>query len=253
MIPFDIPDLVVHETIGGSETQRRALLALYAEIFPAYAYYLPYMDYKMRQTIDHDPAFIERWWLLEIDGAPAALALFKYSPAHDLSFNLTTAVHPNFRKFSVAGHERLVTFLLDAMERQTHADAAAHERPQPTGMIAEFQTPEADMTAEEKQWHLHVMKRFRGMGYLEMPIAYREPPYIFGSEALLAGVEPSDMGFHDMILTIKPTTSAPVAPTDHDVMQRSALMILVDHYKLPHDHWVVQLALQSIAPYGRTA
>lgn len=250
MITFDVPSLTVSETIGGSETHRQTMLALYADIFPGYAYYLPYMDYKMRQRIDHDPAFLERWWLVEIEGDPAALAYFKYSPRYDLSFNLSVGVHPRYRRFSVAGHDRLFAFIQQAMEEQTYADAAAFNRPLPDGMVAENQKPEPGMTVDEQQWHLHVIERFHEMGYLEMPVIYQEPPYIIGTESFFNDIDLAGVGFHDMMLTIKPTKS--LSPNDPDLMRRSALMILVDHYKLPLDHWAVQAALQSIEAQSRT-
>src|SRR3954469_16365958 len=74
MILLDVPGLSVHETMGGDQNRRDAMLQLYAEIFPEYAYYLPYMAYKMEQSIDSDPAFIERWWLIEVEGRSAGLS-----------------------------------------------------------------------------------------------------------------------------------------------------------------------------------
>ena len=94
------------------------MLQLYPEIFPEYAYYLPYMAYKMEQSIASDPAFIERWWLIEIEGQSAGLNYIKYAPERNCGFLLSIGFLPQYRKFKMGKYSRLLDFIVDgAMSR----------------------------------------------------------------------------------------------------------------------------------------
>ncbi len=247
MIPLDVPGLAIYETIGGEPSRREAMLRLYAEIFPEYAYYLPYMAYKMEQSIDSDPAFIERWWLIDIEGQNAGLNYIKYAPERDCGFLLSIGILPQFRNFRVGKYPRLLDFIVDISNEQLMADAASLSRPVPMGMVAEFQRPEANMTQHEQGWHQHVIDRFSGLGYLDLGIDYREPPHISGHEQYLENVDPASLVYHRMLLSILPLAGGHFEIGNPRMVRDCALAVLVDHYKLSETHWAVQTALNSIA------
>jgi hypothetical protein len=246
MIPLDVPGLSIHETMGGDQTHRDAMLQLYAELFPEYAYYLPYMAYKMTQPIDGDPLFIERWWLIEIEGRNAALNYIKYAPERNCGFLLSIGILPQYRSYRVGKYPRLLDFIVDISNQQLKADAAMLGRPIPMGMVAEFQRPELDMTQADQDWYQHVINRFSDIGYLDLGIDYYEPPHIFGQESYLQGVDPASLDYHRMLLSILPLEGGQFDLHNPHRVRECALAVLVDHYKLPETHWAVQAALNSI-------
>lgn len=247
MISFDAPGITIHETIGGSPHHRAVMLRLYAEIFPEYAYYLPYMAYKMEtQVIDSDPLFIERWWLIEVEGETAGFTYTKYAPGRNCGFSLSTGILPPYRRYRAGGFDKLADFIMDANLRQIEADAAACGKPTPLGMLAEFQLPEPDMTEDQQKWHQHIIDRYAHIGFVNIGVDYREPPHIIGFEPYFPQVELNETHFHRMILSMLPLSGGNFDLRNPQILVDCALMVLVDHYKLPADHWAVQTALQSI-------
>src|SRR3954454_8355084 len=111
------------------------------------------MVYKMEQSIDSDPAFIERWWLIEVEGRSAGLSYIKYAPERNCGFLLSIGIFPAYRKFSVGRYSRLLDFIVDISNEQLKADAAALGRPTPMGMVAEFQRPEPYMDKADQAWY----------------------------------------------------------------------------------------------------
>jgi hypothetical protein len=245
MIPLGVPGLSIHETMGGDPTRRETMLRLYAEIFPEYAYYLPYMAYKMEHPIDSDPAFIERWWLIEIEGQSAGLNYIKYAPERNCGFLLSIGFLPQYRKFRVGKYPRLLDFIVDISNEQLKADAAMLGRPIPMGMVAEFQRPEPFMEKADQDWYHHVINRFSSLGYSDLGIDYYEPPYVFGHEEYLQ-IDPAELTSHRMLLSILPLSGGQFEPGNPHMIRECALAVLADHYKLPETHWVVQAALNSI-------
>ncbi len=222
------------------------MLQLYAELFPEYAYYLPYMAYKMTQCIDSDPVCIERWWLIDVEGQHAALNYIKYAPERGFGFLLSIGILPQFRHFPVAPYARLSEWIIAASVAQITADAAALGKPTPRGIVAEVQRPEPDMTPAEQEAHRHSIARFRELGFLDSGIDYHEPPYVFGHEHYLNDMDRSQLTYHRMLLAILPLEAGQFDFHDAGALQDCALSVLVDHYKLPLDHWAVQAALTSI-------
>jgi hypothetical protein len=249
MISLDVAELTVHETIGGEPEYQQKMLELYEQFFPEYAYYLPYMAYRMSVGIDADPGFIERWWLVEIDGELAGLRLFKYSARRNCGLVLGTAIKPKFRRHSVDGHDRLSNYLIDKSTTQIIADARAAGRPVPLGVVSEFQLPDASMTAEEAAYHQHIIDRYREIGCVQLPVDYYEPPHIAGRESYLQGVALAEMPYNHMMLSILPIEGGGFDIHNRQTTTDFALAFLTDHYKLPEDHWVVRRALESIDRY----
>jgi GNAT superfamily N-acetyltransferase len=243
---FDVDGLEIIETIGGRPADIETMLALYAELFPAYDYYLPYMRWRMNQPIDHDPRFIERWWLVRVDDAPAGLRYFKYAPARDCALSLGIAVKPEYRARGFGRAERLSELLFDLSGEQIRADAVARGRPEPFGVGTELQLPETAADAVTAHGRGRLIERYRALGYHVLPVEYYEPPHIAGREAFIP--PQGDLTFHRLMLGVLPLSlGKPRADMDTaHVATQVTLAFLIDHYGLQPDHWAVQRALESI-------
>lgn len=248
---LSIAGLSVHETIGGEPGYRQKMLELYPHFFPEYSYYLPYMAYRMEQSIDSDPGFVERWWLVEVEGVPAALRLFKYSPGRNCALVLGMAVKPEFRKVAVEGYDRLSEFIVDLSADQIRADAEDAGRPVPAGFSSEFQFPEPTMPEEEQRFHQHIIDRYREIGYIGLPVEYYEPPHIIGRENFILDAAYTDLPYHRMLLSILPIAGGHIDLEDRQMITDFTLAYLTDHYRLPEDHWAVRRALDSIESHYR--
>jgi hypothetical protein len=246
MIPVNAEGIRVYETNGGDPIYRQKLLDFYPELFPEYGYYLPYMEYRMTLPVDSDPLFIERWWLIEVEGQVAGLRLFKYSPSRNCALVLGTSIKSEFRKYPVAGYDRLSSYIVSLTAEQIMVDARAARRPIPVGLVSEVQLPEPHMTAEEAAYHIHIADRYHDMGYVDLPVEYYEPPHIVGKESYLQGVALEDLPYNHMVLSVRPIEGGGFDPHDQQMMTDCTLAYLTDHYKLPSDHWIVTRALESI-------
>jgi hypothetical protein len=253
MIPLNAQGIAIHETNCGDPIYRQKMLDFYPEFFPEYAYYLPYMAYRMGLPVDSDPLFIERWWLIEVEGQLAGLRLFKYSPSRNCALVLGTAIKPEFRKFPVRGYDRLSSYIVSVSAQQILADAEAADRPPPAGLISEVQLPEERMSDEEAQYHQHIADRYHEMGYTDLPVEYYEPPHITGKENFLQGIGYEELPFNHMMLSIRPVKGGEFDIHNRQMITDFTLAYLTDHYKLPQDHWVVHRALESIEQhYGNS-
>jgi len=254
MISVNVPGLAIYETNGGNAAHREKMLALYAEFFPEYSYYLPYMAYRMELPIDADPHFVERWWLVEVDNQPVALRLFKYSPQRNCALVLGTAVKPEFRKFAADGYARLATFIINHSAKQVKADAQAAHRPIPAGLVSEVQLPDDTMSTSEAESHQHIIDRYRELGYIELPVDYYEPPHIMGRESFLQDITYDQLPFHHMVLSIFPIEGGKFDIQNRQMITDFTLAYLTNHYRLPDDHWTVRGALESIERhYGNSS
>jgi hypothetical protein len=246
MIPVTAQGIKVYETNGGELSHRQKLLDFYPELFPEYGYYLPYMAYRMTLPVDADPLFVERWWLIEVEGQVAGLRLIKYSPGRNCALVLGTAIKPEFRKYPVPGYDRLSSYIVSLSAEQILADARAAHRPIPFGLVSEVQLPAPHMTAEEAAYHIHIADRYHDMGYIDLPVEYYEPPHIVGKEHYIQGIAYEDLPYNHMVLSVRPIEGGGFDPRSPQMMVDATLAYLTDHYKLPADHWIVTRALESI-------
>ncbi len=249
-----MPDIAIYETIGHNADRHERMLDLYAELFPYYAYYLPYMRHRMQLPIDADPNFTERWWLIEVDGNPAGVRLFKYSPGRDCGLSLGIAIKPEYRHLSSKGYARLAEQLLADSQEHLRADARAAGKPTPIGMVTELQVPETTADAAIKRGRARLIERYHEYGYIDLPVEYYEPPFIQGKEEVL--VDPAAIADRDFLrlkLGIFPCPGGQFDLNDADMVSSLTCAFLVDHYGLPEDHWVVRRALESIRQHYEEA
>ena len=102
------------------------------------------------------------------------------------------------------------------------------------------------MAKIDQDWHQHVIDRFSRLGYIDLGIDYREPPHIVGHEKYLENIDPATLDYHRMLLGILPLAGGQFAMNNPQMVEDCVLAVLVDHYKLPENHWAVQTALNSI-------
>jgi hypothetical protein len=222
--------LTFHEVLGGSADDLAALLAIHAELFPQYVYYQPYMRQRAPQPPDANPPLVEHWWLIKVDGEPAGVRFFNYSPQRDCGLGLAVGILPAYRRLSVNGYGRLSEAVLFETLAHLRLDAQATSRPEPVGMVSEI---------EEYIW-----PRCLDYGYVRLSVDYEEPSFVHN--ALVA--ETPDVTFRPIglgCLPTRPDTFDPAAPA---MLANVVRAFLVDHYGLPDDHEAVQRALNSIEP-----
>ncbi len=241
MPDIDIPagsGLAVYELIEGDPERLEAALRLYAALMPKYAHYMPRMRHRAQLSADHDPRFLEHLWLLEVDGDPAALTAFKYVPGRHCGLGIDLVVSPDYRAFGVGRYRRLAEFVNASVVAQVHADARAAGHPTPVGLVVEVAAPE-------------LVAHYRQYGLVELPVEYLEPSFPPQIEAHTGPVDPEELTFSPMHLGIFPTVGTRFDLSDRDMLADLVMAFLVDHYRLPGDHWAVRRALESLWSHER--
>lgn len=221
-------NLVIYELLGSDDAPRiEQLLKLYADSFPQYTQYLPRMRRRSAFPSDHNPRFRTHYWLVEVNGQPAALRTFRYVRARRCGLAHALAVHPDYRN-STVDNLRLSFFIVRQCLRQVVEDASAAGDLPIHGIVNEVEDP-------------HLMEHYARHGILELPVRYQEP--VFPSSDAgpeLAIFQPMRLGY------LPAVGAAPLAHQQPEVLTQFVLAFLVDHYGLPETHPVVQTVLDSI-------
>src|SRR5512138_3781861 len=90
--------------LGSGDTARiEALLDLYEQLLPQYAHYVPRMRRRAEWGRQHRPGQLVHYWLLEVDGRPAAFHMFRYARERHVGLTHAMAVSPAFRGVCVGG------------------------------------------------------------------------------------------------------------------------------------------------------
>ncbi len=228
-------NIKIWSLLGSGDTRRiEAMLHLYAELIPQYAHYIPRMRERAERGEERRPGHIVHYWLLEVDGEPAALHTFRYVRERHVGLSHALAVKPAYRKV-YACWQPLSMFLLSASLDQVLADAKQMEDGFSYGMVCEVEPS-------------GLMDHYMGNGILELPLAYLKP--VFPPER--AGRPRADeialAHFNPMFLGILPDATQGVPYYTSDLIANFALAFLVDHYGLPLEHRQVQSVLHSIPP-----
>ena len=243
MISISETGLVIHDLIGGNVDRLDAMLALFVEMFPQYTHYADRIRHTAERPNGFDPGVIHHQWLADVEGQAAGMVVFKYLPERRCGLGIDLAVRPAFRKRKFSRYDRLSELLNKCSLDQLEADALAAGDPTPFGKVVEVETPESTDDEQLKQRRAHLIERYRSFGMIQLPMKYCEPPYILG---LGAKEIPAKETFHPMQLGVFPIDGGGFDPHDPTVLADCVLAFLVDHYRLPADHWAVQRALDSI-------
>ena len=235
------------EVIGDDPINLEKYLALYEEFFPYYDYYVPYMRDRGHQRADADPRFIEHWWLLEINGKPAAIREFKYVPGRNCGVALIIAIKPEYRRVTVEGYSSLAHFIVSSSLEQLKIDAASRDQALPIGMVSELQLPETAGSEDVKQFRKRLIAVWRRFGFQQLPVDYLEPPYVQGTEQYLDESILDSQEFLPLMLGIIPIPGGGFDAANREMIADLTRAMLVDNYGLSEDHWVVERALASIS------
>ena len=195
--------------------------------------YLPIMRNRALRSFPANGATIEHQWLLTVHGQPAAMTVFKYIANRNCGLGLDIAVHPAFRKVRYGEYSTLSALITALRLEQLQADAQAADRPPPLGMVVEVESA-------------RLFASFQRRGLIELPVEYYEPPFVCGPDSWLDEEEAASIGFQPMHLGIYPIPGGGFEQTNQAMLADCVLALLVDHYGLPGDHWVVNRALSSI-------
>lgn len=239
-------DISTIDVIGGDQIDLEKYLQLYEEFFPYYDYYVPYMRDRGQRAADADPRFIEHWWLLEVNGKPAAIREFKYVPRRNCGVALIIAIASEYRRITVDGYSSLAHFIVHSSLQQLKIDAARLGHPLPIGMVSELQLPETADSEEVRQFRRRLIAAWRRFGFQQLPVDYLEPPFVQGTEHYLVESIIDNREFLPLMLGIIPIAGGGFIRGNREMIADLTRAVLVDSYGLPEDHWVVQRALSSI-------
>ena len=119
-------NIKIWSLLGSGDTRRiEAMLRLYAELVPQYAHYLPRMRERAEWGEERRPGHVVHYWLLEVDGEPAALHTFRYVRERHVGLSHALAVKPAYRKVYTCW-QPLSMFLLSASLDQVREYRTLH-------------------------------------------------------------------------------------------------------------------------------
>jgi hypothetical protein len=217
---------------SGDTARIEAMLHLYAELVPQYAHYVP----RMRRRAEHDEqqrlGHIVHYWLVEVDGQPAAFHTFRYVHERRVGLGHALAVKPAYRAVEVCG-QRLSMYLASAARDQILADAKRLGDEFTFGMVKEVESSS-------------LMDHYLKNSILELPIAYMKPVFPVEQPGRTRAEELAFIHFVPAFLGILPDTTRGIPFYTSDLIANFALAFLVDHYGLPVEHRRVQSVLNSI-------
>ncbi|RPI92376.1 MAG: hypothetical protein EHM40_13220 [Chloroflexi bacterium] len=230
----------VWSLLGSGDTARiEAMLSLYAELLPQYAHYVPRMRRRAEWGEEQRPGHIVHYWLVEVDGQPAALRTFRYVHERRVGLAHAMVVKPAYRAVDVCG-QRLSLYLVHVCLEQVIADAKRLGDDFTFGIVKEVESSS-------------LMDHFMKNGILELPLAYMRPLFPAEQPGRTRADEIALVRFAPMFLGILPDAARGIPFYSADLIANFALAFLVDHYGLPLEHPRVQSVLNSIPALFRRA
>jgi len=225
--------LEVHEVMGGNTHYVEDLIALYLELFPRYERYVQVMRRRANSPVNAASPFIEHQWIALIHGQPAGLMVFKYNKARNCGIGLDLGIHPKYKLVRYGDYDRLAQLLIDLRCARITEDAVLCGTPLPYGVLVEVESSK-------------IVKQFNKYGMVSLPVKYFEPPAPENVSGLMDTRILEVTGFKPMTLGIYPFNEDEVDLLSYHNLVNFVKAILVDHYGLPEDHWVVRESLESI-------
>ena len=226
-------NIKIWSLLGSGDSARiEAMLRLYAELLPQYAHYVPRLRRRAESGEDCRPGHIVHYWLLEVDGQPAAFHTFRYVQERRVGLAHALAVKPAYRTVYVCW-QPLSMYLLHACLDQILIDAKRLGDEFTYGVVNEVEPT-------------HLMDHYMGHGILELPLAYVKPVFPLEQAGRTRAEEIALAHFVPMFLGILPDATRGIPFYSSDLITNFALAFLVDHYGLPIEHRQVQSVLSSI-------
>jgi hypothetical protein len=230
-------ELHIYDVINNQVAHLDALLVLYTELFPQYVSALSQVRERALLPADVDPRFIRHQWLVTFNRVPVALASFGLGLQRGIGFCLSIAIRPMYRRLAWGVYPRLSAFMVRQMVRQLEADAARSKCP-PRGMVVEIDM--ADPAKEKSRPHL--IDRYREYGFVSLPVAYYEPAFVRNASVGTAQL----MELYMLPIHADCEQQMPCPKLLNDVVDT----MLLDHYGLAENDWIVQQARKSIENAG---
>ena len=224
-----------------------AMLDLYCELFPQYFGALSRQDQRTLLSEPADPRFNRHRWLVTWNAQAAGLVSFEYIVPQNLGVCLSIAIRPAYRSLAWSGYHRLSDFLIQQMIKQLQADAAGSAQPGPIGLVVEIETPESTTNPALKESRMGLFKRYREYGFLPLDVIYHEPAFVRHPEnPQIPSEDAQPMRLCMLPLTAKGTTQSP----QPEILNQVIDALLVNHYGLPENHWIIQQARNSMGKQG---
>lgn len=231
---FETPhgELCIYDVIDNHIDHLDDLLALYEELFPQYISGLSQLRARAAASADVDPRFIRHQWLVTVNGNVAALATFGLSPQRGIGFCLSIGIRPAYRSLTWGSYRRFSEFLIRQMVAQLEVDATRSNSRPPRGLVVELEMS-GPKSAESRR---HLFERYREYGFVSLPVTYHEPAFLRHSQA--PNAQPMQLYF------------LPIHSDCTDILHDIVDTLLIDHYGLAEDDWIVQQARKSIEYAG---
>lgn len=225
-------ELYIYDVIDNHIDHLNELLALYGELFPQYVSSLSQLHVRAVAPANVDPRFIRHQWLLTMNGDAVALATFGLSFQRGIGFCLSIGIRPAFRSLTWGSYRRFSEFLIRQMVAQLEVDATRSGSRPPRGLVVEIEMsgPQSDQSRQ------HLLERYREYGFVPLPVTYHEPAFLRHSQAQNA--QPMQLYF------------LPIHTDCTDILHDVVDTLLIDHYGLAEDDWIVQQARKSIEYAG---
>ncbi|MEW5872742.1 MAG: hypothetical protein AB1894_26015 [Chloroflexota bacterium] len=235
MFQIEPVDLTFYDIVGGQNSDKfEDFFALYERFLPQYLHYGPLM--RQRAISPADPEANIRWhqWLVCQHDEPVGMLTFLYNRKRNLGLALDFAILPKARGIQYQQHSRLAGLMLSLAMEQIKRDAEAVGNPIPVCMVGEVE-------------HLPLAQRYTDYGFVHLPVEYYEPPVTPDLAALVDAKEvETKVGYRQLYLGAFGIPGGNFNPSDPQTLREVLEMLLIDHYNLPEDHWIMQTALKSI-------
>lgn len=223
----------IHDLPGSDDVERiETMLRLYERLFPQYRHYVPRMRRRAQFGNEHREGHVVHYWLVEVDGEPAAIRTFRYARRRRCGLAHALAVAPEFREATV-GDTRLSVFIIRECLAQVARDARERGDPPVWGMVNEVEAS-------------RLMEHYERNGLVQLPVKYVEPVFPPEAEGRTRSEELALTRFSPMHLGFLPNPEARIQTYTREMLENFVLAFLTDHYGLPEDHPAARDALNSI-------
>jgi hypothetical protein len=123
-------------------------------------------------------------------------------------------------------------------------DASCHGHPSPLGLVVEVETAASTADPALKKSRLGLLERYREYGFLPLPVTYYEPAHVrnpdIGQSLSQVTKNAQPMQLLMLFLQDQERSSCP------DLLGQVVDALLIEHYGLPEDDWIVRQARESI-------
>ena len=230
-----VGNVAIYDLLGSGDTQRiEKMLGLYAKLFPQYQHYVTRMRRRAQFGNEHRKGHIVHYWLVEVDGQPAALRTFRYVSERHCGLAHALAVDPSFREVEVGDH-RLAVFIIYECLNQVIQDAKQRGDMPVYGIVNEVEPH-------------RLMEHYMRNGLVQLPLKYVEPIFPPEVEGRSCEEELADIRYSPMHIGFLPNPEVKVEKYSRELICEFVKAFLVDHYGLPEQHPVVLEVLNTIDP-----